>query len=161
MNIFVFFICMLYFVPTQAEKKDRHMYCESCLKAAQVMEKIIKETPSESRQRVAEKLLAGELCSELLSYNQDHVSKDKMLYACRELLDSHRDQFHAAVAHEEPKNLPVVMCFEQSHACVGVKQKSQEDSKVDFAESEIEALLHKHKKNVRIAHPVNAHSDEL
>ncbi|KAF6732476.1 Centriolar coiled-coil protein of 110 kDa [Oryzias melastigma] len=86
MNIFVFFICMLYFIPTQAEKKDRHMYCESCLKAAQVIEKVLKETPSESRQRVAEKLLAGQLCNELLSYNQDHVSKDKMLSACRDLL---------------------------------------------------------------------------
>ncbi|XP_078807738.1 uncharacterized protein LOC144994301 [Oryzias latipes] len=161
MKISFFFICMFYFIPTQAQKKDHHMNCESCLKAAQVMEKVIKETPTESRQRVVEKLLGGQLCHHLLSYNQEHATKDKVLSACTELLDSHRDQFLAALAREEPKNLSIVMCYEQSHACVGVKQKSQEDSKVDFAESDIEALLQTHKENVRIAQPITAHSDEL
>lgn len=50
------------------------------------MEKVIKETPTESRQRVVEKLLGGQLCHHLLSYNQEHATKDKVLSACTELL---------------------------------------------------------------------------
>lgn len=38
--------------------------------------------------------------------------------------DSHHDKFQAALMNKEPKNLDIVMCYEQSTACVGVKRMS-------------------------------------
>ena len=40
--------------------------------------------------------------------------------------DSNYDQFHAALVDKEPKNLDIVLCYEQSTACVGVKRQSFE-----------------------------------
>lgn len=40
--------------------------------------------------------------------------------------ESHYDQFHAALVNKEPKHLDILLCYEQSTACVGVKRTSFE-----------------------------------
>lgn len=39
-------------------------------------------------------------------------------------IESHYVQFHAALLNEEPKRLDILLCYEQSTACVGVKHTS-------------------------------------
>lgn len=38
--------------------------------------------------------------------------------------ESHYAQFHAALLNKEPKHLDILLCYEQSRACVGVKHTS-------------------------------------
>lgn len=40
--------------------------------------------------------------------------------------ESHYDKFRVALANKEPKYLDIVLCYEQSRACVGVKRQSFE-----------------------------------
>ena len=37
--------------------------------------------------------------------------------------ESHYDHFHVALLTKEPKHLDIVLCYEQSPACVGVKRQ--------------------------------------
>ncbi|KAF3700188.1 Centriolar coiled-coil protein of 110 kDa Centrosomal protein of 110 kDa [Channa argus] len=120
------------------------------------IEKAMKEVPSDSRQKVVENLISGGVCKKLLSYQQDHVSMDKMRSSCMHLLDSHHEQFREALVNREPKHLEIVMCYEQSTACVGVKRQSFKDSKTTFTKSVIDALLRDNKGNVRIAQPIHS-----
>ncbi|XP_078017607.1 uncharacterized protein LOC144458627 [Epinephelus lanceolatus] len=154
MKILILLMCMCYLLPVQPEDIDRYAYCESCLTAAREIEKALKEAPAESRQTVLEKLIIGGVCEKLLSYKHSHVSKDKMTSSCMHLLETHHDQFHVALANKEPKHLDIVMCYEQSTACVGVKRQSFQDSKMTFTGDVVEALLRDNKEHVRIAQPV-------
>ncbi|CAK6964734.1 hypothetical protein PFLUV_G00176590 [Scomber scombrus] len=158
MKISIFVMCMFYLLPVQPEDIDRYAYCESCLTVAQEIEEALKETPAESRQAVIEHLISGGVCDKLLSYKHGQSSKDKMTSYCIHLLDSHYDNFHAALVNKEPKHFGVVLCYEQSTACVGVKRQSFEGSKTTFTESDIDALLWKNKENVRIAKPIHSGS---
>lgn len=115
------------------------------------IEKGIKQAPAGSRYTTIDKLLSWHLCEKRLTSNHEHVSKDTMKSACMHLLgktfrkeknhninvcvtgyfityflylDSHRNQFRAALVKEEPKNLDIVLCYELSHACVGVKRRT-------------------------------------
>merc|ERR1719357_2090572 len=108
----------------------------------------MKEAPPESRQTVVKNLISGSVCEKLLSYKHDRFSKDKMISSCKHLLDSHYNQFHAALVNKEPKQLGIVLCYEQSTACVGVKRQSFDESKTTFTESDIDALLRDNKENV-------------
>ncbi|KAM6905284.1 uncharacterized protein FYW49_015286 [Xenentodon cancila] len=156
MKILISILCLYYLLPVEAEHIDRYSRCESCLAAAQELEEAIKDTPPDSRQSVIEKLLSGQLC-ENLSYNE-HVSKDKMKSTCRRLLNSHKEKFHVALVNEKQKNLSIVLCYEQSHACVGVKRQHFQDSKAIFTETDIDALLRDNQENVRVARPLHAGS---
>ncbi|KAM4534654.1 uncharacterized protein V3H82_024561 [Fundulus diaphanus] len=160
MKITVFLACMGYYFPVQPHDTDSYTYCESCLTAAREIEKGIKEAPAGSRQTVIEKLLSWRLCEKILTSNHEHVAKDKMKSACMHLLDSHHNQFRAALMKKELKNLDMVMCYELSHACIGVKRKTIQDSKATFTDTEIDALLRDNKENVRIAQPVRPTSSE-
>ncbi|GLD69103.1 uncharacterized protein AKAME5_002041800 [Lates japonicus] len=113
----------------------------------------MKEAPAESRQTVVENLISGGVCQKLLSYKHDHITKDKLTSSCNHLLDSYYAQFHAALVNKEPKNLEIVLCYEQSPACIGVKRQSFEVSKTSFTDNDIDALLQDNKENVRIAQP--------
>ncbi|KAM7372003.1 hypothetical protein PAMP_009202 [Pampus punctatissimus] len=141
-----------------SEDIDRYTYCESCITAAQEIEKAMKEAPAESRQTVVENLISGGVCEKPLFYKHDHFSKDEMTSSCMQLLDSHYNQFHAALVNKEPKHLDIVLCYEQSTACVGVKRQSFEESKTTFTERDIDALLRDNKENVRIAQPIHSSS---
>ncbi|KAE8283189.1 hypothetical protein D5F01_LYC18590 [Larimichthys crocea] len=159
MKILIFVLCMCSLLPPPVQSDDtkRYIYCESCLTAAQEIEKAMKETPAESRERVVESLIRGGVCEKLLSNR--HVSQEKMASSCMHLLESHYDKFRVALANKEPKYLDIVLCYEQSRACVGVKRQSFEDSKKNtFTESDIEALLRDNKENVRIAQPIHSGS---
>ncbi|KAM6913903.1 uncharacterized protein PEZ65_014408 [Lycodopsis pacificus] len=145
-------------VTARPDNVDRYAYCESCLTTAQEIEKAMKEAPAESRQTVVENLISGGVCEKLLSYKHDDVSMDKMTSSCVHLLESHYDQFHEALVNEGPKHLDIVLCYEQSMACVGLKRQSFESSKTTFTESDIEALLRDNKAHVRIAQPVHSGS---
>ncbi|KAF1379490.1 hypothetical protein PFLUV_G00176590 [Perca fluviatilis] len=158
MKILIFLMCMCYLLPVQPEDMDRYAYCESCLTTAQEIEKAMKEAPDESRQTVVENLITGGVCEKLLSYKHDHDSKDKTTSSCMHLLESHYDQLHVALVNKEPKHLDIVLCYEQSRACIGVKRQSSESSKTPFTESDIEALLRDNKEHVRIAQPVHSGS---
>ncbi|KAA8585091.1 hypothetical protein FQN60_003785 [Etheostoma spectabile] len=125
------------------------------LTAPSEIEKAMKEAPNESRQTVVENLIAGGVCEKLMSYKHDHDSKDTMTSSCVQFLESHYDQLHVALVNKEPKHLDVVLCYEQSRACIGVKHQSSESSKTPFTESDIEALLRDNKEHVRIAQPVH------
>ncbi|XP_036944483.1 uncharacterized protein LOC119013738 isoform X3 [Acanthopagrus latus] len=142
-----------------ADDMERYAYCESCLTAAREIEKAMKEAPADSRQTVVKSLLSGGVCEKTLSYKHDHVSKDKMTSSCMHLFESNHDQFNLALVNREPKHLDMVLCYEKSTACVGVKRQSFEDSKKStFTESDIEALLRENKENVRIARPTHSGS---
>lgn len=114
----------------------------------------MKDVPAERRQRVVESLISGDVCEKLLTYKQ--VSKDKMKSSCMDLLGkskknnsigllyiyviilqltdwnidpgSHYDKFNSALLTKEPKHLDIVLCYEQSTACVGVKRLSSDVS---------------------------------
>lgn len=45
---------------------------------------------------------------------------------CIPCTESHYDQFNTALMNKEPKHLDIVLCYEQSRACVGVKRTSFE-----------------------------------
>lgn len=51
--------------------------------------------------------------------------------------DSHRDQFRTALMKNEATHLNIRLCYEASHACVGVKRKTFQVSisylKIDIA----------------------------
>ncbi|KAM9346725.1 uncharacterized protein ABDE67_013366 [Symphorus nematophorus] len=152
--IFVMFMCFL--LPVQPDDMERYAYCESCLTAAREIEKAMKEAPAESRQTVVESLISGGVCEKLLYHKHDHVSQDKITSSCMHLLESHYDHFHIALLNKEPKHLDIILCYELSTACVGVKRQSFEDSKKStFTDSDIEALLQNNKENVRIAQPTH------
>ncbi|MEQ2242236.1 hypothetical protein ILYODFUR_033597 [Ilyodon furcidens] len=159
MKISIFLICVGHYLPVQPNNIDRYSYCESCLTAAREIEKGIKEAPAGSRQKVIEKLLSWRLCEKILTSNDEHVPKDKMKSACLHLLDSHRTQFRAALVKEELKNLEMVLCYELSYACIGVKRQTFQDSKATYTNIEIDALV-RDKENVRIAKPIHAASPE-
>ncbi|XP_073351096.1 uncharacterized protein [Pagrus major] len=151
--------CVTCVIPYKADDMERYAYCESCLTAAREIEKAMKEAPAESRQTVVKSLISGGVCEKMLSYKHDHVSKDKMTSSCMHLLESNHDQFNLALVNKEPKHLDIVLCYEQSTACVGVKRQPFEDSrKSTFTESHIEALLRDNKENVRIARPTHSGS---
>ncbi|KAM9394259.1 uncharacterized protein KZ484_005330 [Pholidichthys leucotaenia] len=150
---FTLFMCNLLLV--QLKDGNRYTYCETCLKAAQGLERAIKEAPAASRKAVVEKLLSGELCEKLVSHNHDQISKDKLASSCAFLLEANYKEFHAALLDKEPENLNVLLCYEQSNACVGVKLQTFEDSKGTFTAADIDALLHENKEKVRIARPVH------
>ncbi|KAM4531543.1 uncharacterized protein PAE49_023708 [Odontesthes bonariensis] len=158
MKIVIFVMCICHLLPVKPVDTDRYSYCESCLTAAREMDKAMKEVPAGRRHTVLEKLLRGQLCDKLLTYNHPHVPKEKMKSSCKHLFDSHHDQFLAALVNEEPKNLEIALCYEQSHACVGVRRQAFEDSKATFTETDIDALLRDNKENVRIAQPITAGS---
>ncbi|KAM6966104.1 uncharacterized protein LKV04_018602 [Tautogolabrus adspersus] len=158
MKTFILFMFMCFVLPVQPKDTDRNAYCESCLSAAQEIERAIKETPAERRQTAVEELLHGAVCKKLNSIQHAHVSKDKLVSSCMKLIDSNYDQFYEALLTKEPKNLSVVLCYEQSTACVGVKRKSFEDSKTNFSDSDIEALLQANKDNVRVSQPIHSGS---
>ncbi|AWP18920.1 Hypothetical protein SMAX5B_020886 [Scophthalmus maximus] len=122
------------------------------------IEKAMKKAPAERKQTVVENLIRGGVCKNLLSHKHDHNTNDKLMSSCRHLLDSNYEQFHAALVNKEPKNLDIVLCYEQSTACVGVKRQSFEDSKATFTESDIDALLQDNKESVRIAQPIRSGS---
>lgn len=116
------------------------------------IEKEVKDIPNESRQRLIENLISGDVCEKLVSSRQ--VPGDKMKSSCMDLLGkneknnniglytlfypvannlhwnfdpgSHYDQFHSALLSKELKHLEIVLCYEQSTACVGVKRPSSE-----------------------------------
>ncbi|CAB1422109.1 unnamed protein product [Pleuronectes platessa] len=147
-----------YLLPVQPDDTDRYSYCESCLTAAQEIEKAMKQTSAESRGTVVENLISGGVCEKLMSNKHDHHTNDKLLSSCSHLLDSNYDRFHAALVDKEPKHLDIVLCYEQSTACVGVKRQSFEDSKTPFEEGHIAALLQENKEKVRFAQPVHSGS---
>ncbi|TNN85501.1 hypothetical protein EYF80_004134 [Liparis tanakae] len=157
MKILIFLMCM-YLLPVKPKDVDRYAYCESCLTAAQEIEKAMKEAPAESRQTIVENLISGGVCEKLLSYKHDHVSMAQIKSSCMHLLESHYNQFHEALVNKEPKHLDIVLCYEQSMACVGVKRQSFGSSKT--TEIDIEALLLDNKEHLRIAQPVHS-KDEL
>ncbi|KAG7242911.1 hypothetical protein INR49_018166 [Caranx melampygus] len=166
MKTLIFLMSMCFLLPVQPEDVNRYIYCESCLTVAQEIEKALTEVPAESRGKAVKSLISGRACEKLLYYKHDHISNDKLMSSCTHLFDSHHDQFHEALVNKEPKNLDIVLCYEQSTACVGVKRMSFKDSKTTFTESDIDALLRDNKENVRIAKPTYsgspAHSrDEL
>ncbi|XP_011602243.2 uncharacterized protein isoform X2 [Takifugu rubripes] len=153
MKIILFVIYAGFVLPVHSD--ERHAYCESCLATAKAIEKEMKDVPAEERQRVVEKLISGDVCENLLTYKQ--VPEDKIKSSCMDLLGSHYEQIHSALLSQELKRLDIVLCYEQSTACVGVKHLSFEDArKRTFAESDIEALLQDNKENVRFAQPVHA-----
>lgn len=139
-------MCIGDYLPVQPHNTDRNSYCESCLTAAQELEKGINDAPAASRQAVIEKLLSRRLCEKL-----EDVSKS----ACMHLLDSNRDKFRTYLLKEVPKNLDIMLCYEVSHACIGVKRQAFQDSKPTFTDAEIAALLRDNKENVRVAHPTH------
>ncbi|KAM3598598.1 uncharacterized protein V6R79_020149 [Siganus canaliculatus] len=158
MRFILFVICVRFLLPVQPDDTERYFHCESCLTVAQEIEKVMMEAPAESRQTVAEGLINGGVCEKLLSFRHGHVPKDRIVSSCMHLLESHYDQFHAVLINREPKHLDIVLCYELSIACVGVKRQSFEDTKkTTFTEGDIEALLWDNKERVRIADPV--HSD--
>lgn len=144
----------------QLKETDRNAYCESCLTAADEIEKALKEAPAESRLTVLEGLLHGGVCQKLQSFQHARVSKDKLISSCMQLMDSNYEQFYEALATKEPNNLKIILCYEQSKTCVGVKRKSFEDSKKTFSDSDIEALLQSNKVNVRIVQPIHSGSQD-
>lgn len=107
----------------------------------------MKDVPAERRERVVESLISGDVCEKLLT---KQVPEDKMKSSCLDLLGqsikqqdwslfmsyysnnlhlyvdpgSHYDQFSSALLTKEPKRLDIVLCYEQSTACVGVKRLS-------------------------------------
>ncbi|KAJ4931698.1 hypothetical protein JOQ06_010138 [Pogonophryne albipinna] len=163
--IFLMFICNL--LPVKPKDLDRYAYCESCLTTAQEIDNAIKGAPAENRQTVVENLLNGGVCEKLQTLKHDLVSQENMISSCKHLLESHYDQFHVALMNKEPTaRLDIVLCYEQSKACIGVKRQSFESSKTTSFESDIEALLLDNKEHVRIAQPVHSgspmhSSDEL
>ncbi|XP_077412332.1 uncharacterized protein LOC144043021 [Vanacampus margaritifer] len=159
MKILLFALCSCFFLHVQTENIDRYAYCESCIIAAKEFEKEMQEAPVESRQALVDDLIS-EVCNRLNSHKQ--FTKDKLTTACIQLFDSHYDQFHAALLSHEPDRLDVVLCYEKSTACVGIKRHSFEDSKIPFTDDYIENLLQNHKDNVRITQPIHSSSkDEL
>ncbi|CAJ1075006.1 hypothetical protein PFLUV_G00176590 [Xyrichtys novacula] len=139
---------------------DRYVDCESCLTAAQEIEKSLKGAPAESRQTIVKGLLHGDVCKKLHSFQHAHISKDKLIISCMKLMDSNYDQFYEALVAKEPNNLGIVLCYEQSRACVGVKRQSFEDVKQSFSADDIEALIQANKEKVRISQPVHSGSRE-
>ncbi|XP_014910959.1 uncharacterized protein LOC106961626 isoform X2 [Poecilia latipinna] len=160
MKTIIFLMCMGCSLPVQSHATDRYSYCESCLTAAREIEKGIKEAPAGSRHTAIDKLLSWRLCEKLLTSNHEHVSKDAMKSACIHLLDSHRTQFRAALVKKETKNLDIVLCYELSHACIGVKRQTFQDSKATLTDDEIAGMLRDNPENVRISQPIYEASPE-
>ncbi|KAM9843382.1 uncharacterized protein ACBR49_012598 isoform 2-T2 [Aulostomus maculatus] len=156
MKTILFVMSCCCFLPVLTEDVDRHIYCESCLATAKEVEEALKDAPAGGRHTLVETLLSGDVCEKLPSGK--HFSKDKIASACLHLLESHHNQFHAALVAKNPKHLDIVLCYEQSRACVGVKRQSFEDSKLPFTERDIDALLHDNKERLRISQPVHSGS---
>ncbi|KAF7654114.1 hypothetical protein LDENG_00073850 [Lucifuga dentata] len=157
MKTLIFLLYTFHLLAAQPKDVDRYAYCESCLTTANEIEKAMKEAPAESRQKVIESLISGGVCERLLFYKNNHLYKH-MKSSCIHLLDNHSDQFYAALVNKEPKHLDIILCYEQSAACVGVKRKSFENSKSPFKNSDIDALLQDNKEKVRLTQPVRSGS---
>ncbi|XP_078140697.1 uncharacterized protein LOC144539473 [Centroberyx gerrardi] len=158
MKILIFVMCTFQLLAAQPQGVDRYTYCESCLTTAQEIERVMKEAPAEGRQRAVESLISGDVCERRLFHKHGDLSKDKMASSCKHLLDDHYDQFHAALVNKEPEHLDIVLCYEQSTACVGVKRHSFENSKTTFKDSDIDTLLRHNEASVRIAQPIRTSS---
>lgn len=109
----------------------------------------MKEAPAESRQRVVERLISGDVCERPPFHSHGALSRDIMTSSCKHLLgknirvwyktmlllyrlilsfnphsDDRYEQFHAVLLNKEPERLDIALCYEQSTACVGVKHQS-------------------------------------
>ncbi|XP_014910960.1 uncharacterized protein LOC106961626 isoform X3 [Poecilia latipinna] len=144
-------------LPNSSTRHGKQIIYAQCFPE---IEKGIKEAPAGSRHTAIDKLLSWRLCEKLLTSNHEHVSKDAMKSACIHLLDSHRTQFRAALVKKETKNLDIVLCYELSHACIGVKRQTFQDSKATLTDDEIAGMLRDNPENVRISQPIYEASPE-
>ncbi|KAG7504943.1 hypothetical protein JOB18_019899 [Solea senegalensis] len=126
---------------------------------AQEIEKVLKQAPDENRQTAVKNLISGGVCKKVSSFKNDHKTNNKLVSSCIQLLgkvrgilladlysvlnfyktpslnphtDSHYAQFREALVNKEPKNLGIVLCYEESKACVGVKRQSFEVGRVQI-----------------------------
>ncbi|KAG7504940.1 hypothetical protein JOB18_019899 [Solea senegalensis] len=132
MEILIFLVCTCFLLPVQPKETDRQTYCESCLTMAQEIEKVLKQAPDENRQTAVKNLISGGVCKKVSSFKNDHKTNNKLVSSCIQLLDSHYAQFREALVNKEPKNLGIVLCYEESKACVGVKRQSFEVGRVQI-----------------------------
>ncbi|CAL1588338.1 unnamed protein product [Knipowitschia caucasica] len=145
--VFVYFFGFISF--GLSEQIERKLLCESCLAAAKEIETALKDAPISGRMVVIKKLIRGYVCNKL--------AEDKRP-SCMQLLGMFRDEFSQALAGKvsDPKQLGVVLCYEQSKACVGVKLHSFKEHPNLNLERDIDDLLRDNKEKVRFVKPIHS-----
>ncbi|KAI9999509.1 hypothetical protein NQD34_018465 [Periophthalmus magnuspinnatus] len=87
-----------------------------------------------------------------------HKLPEDKISSCLHLLGMHQDEFIQALSGQEPKQLDIVLCYEQSTACVGVKLHTFMDRTSTTLERDIDALLYENKDKVLFAKPTHSSS---
>ncbi|KAK7940367.1 hypothetical protein WMY93_003693 [Mugilogobius chulae] len=145
--LFVYVLLVSYLTLVQSEEIDRKLLCESCLTAAKEIEKALQDAPIKNRKTVIKKLMQGAVCYKL--------PEDKRS-PCLHLFGLHQDEFRQALSGKDSKQLDILLCYEHSTACVGVKLQSFKDQRSTTLESDIEALLRENKDKVRFVKPIHS-----
>ncbi|XP_066544972.1 uncharacterized protein LOC136712345 [Amia ocellicauda] len=134
---------------------DRNTYCESCLAAVKELKGFLREPstqPSEARVRTR---LASVCKAD--TFNGYNLPTDNMVAACRHLLDTHDKEFLELLLSRRTGELDVLLCYELSLACVGVRRRQQENrEKAEF--TDMDSFLQGQKEKVRFVNPVHSNS---
>ncbi|KAJ8254200.1 hypothetical protein COCON_G00208120 [Conger conger] len=138
---------------------DHYAYCESCLATTKEMETIEKKLSLGSRPQLVERLVDDVLCESASFQRHAHLPVDKLRAACKHLLDVHGEEFRDALLRRESERLDILLCYEKSLACVGVKRHANKN-KNSFTDNDIEALLQQNSADLRIARPVHSNITE-
>ncbi|KAG5832603.1 hypothetical protein ANANG_G00292860 [Anguilla anguilla] len=145
---------------------DRYAYCESCLATTQEMEAIERKLSLGSRPQLVEKLVDDVICENVSFQRRAHLPADQLRTACKHLLDVYGEEFRdALLRRRESERLDILLCYESSLACVGVKrhadQVGQQENKNSFTDSDIEALMQHNSVNLRVGRPVHTNITKM
>ncbi|KAJ8251511.1 hypothetical protein GJAV_G00222140 [Gymnothorax javanicus] len=132
---------------------DRYAYCESCLATSKEMETIEKKLSFGSRTQLVDKLVDDVLCESASFQRHSDIPVDQLRTACKHLLDVHGEEFRDALLRKKSTRKDILLCYESSFACVGVKRHTNKES--SFTDKDIEELLQKNNAELRIARPVH------
>lgn len=140
---------------------DRYAYCESCLATTQEMETIERKLSLGSRAQLVEKLVDDVLCESASFQRRAHLPADQLRTACKHLLDVYGEEFRdALLRRRESERLDILLCYESSLACVGVKRHADQN-KNSFTDSDIEALMQHNSVDLRVARPVHTNITKM
>ncbi|KAJ8346073.1 hypothetical protein SKAU_G00302660 [Synaphobranchus kaupii] len=153
-TILVSIICSLDASTQLPRGVDRYAYCESCLATTQEMETIERKLSLGSRPQLVERMIDDVLCESASFQTHSHLPVDQLRAACKHLLDVHGEEFRDALLRRESERLDILLCYESSLACVGVKRHTDQN-KNSFTDNDMEALLQQNSANLRTARPVH------
>ncbi|KAG9340434.1 hypothetical protein JZ751_021547 [Albula glossodonta] len=113
-----------------------------------------------SRPQLVERLVDDILCETASFQKHSDLPDDKFTVACKHLLDVHGEDFRDALLRRESERLDVLLCYQSSLACVGVKRHANQN-KASFKDSDIENLLEENRENIRITRPVHTNFTKM